>query len=278
MLTTHLSSAIEYWYFKVNSEPIALIVDWIERRKLNEHVLRVSIHSPYKREVIFEKLDSFMPSDNFLSSKKTVGHSGDVSWDLDIDLGSERIEPDIFPAKLLNMSDTFYKSAPLAKFTGWICHGTEKTTLDQVYGPATQYWGRQLLQEWWWLSAHQFDKEGVAVECSVFRTSLWGTSVQMPSAFLYLYRNGKRDFLMVPPNSVTVQGSPDKFIIDFSRIGRKKITLVGTGREYGDFGERIMNTITGDLEILEDNQRIASARGTAGLERRTPANPPHGKK
>src|SRR5690349_12425143 len=107
MLTFHLSSAIEYWYFKVNSGSIALIVDWIERRKLDEHVLRVSIHSPYKREVIFERLDSFMPSDNFMSQKKTIGRSGDVSWDLDIDLGSERIEPDIFPAKLLNMSDTF---------------------------------------------------------------------------------------------------------------------------------------------------------------------------
>jgi len=278
MLTPHPSSNIEYWFFKVNSGPIALLVDWIERRKLNEHGLRVSIHSPYKREVLFERLDTFMPSDNFMSQKKTVGHSGDVSWDLDIELGSEQIKPDIFPAGLLRMPDTLYESAPLAKFTGWIRHGTEKITLAQVNGAVTQYWGRQLLQEWWWLSAHQFDKEGVAVECTVFRTSLWGTSAQMPSAFLYLYRKGKRDFLMAPPNSVTVQGSPDQFIIEFSRIARKKITLVGTGREYGDFGERIINTITGDLEIFEDNQRIASAKGTAGLERRTAATPLSNKK
>jgi len=272
MLTPHPSSAIEYWFFKVNNGPIALIVDWIERRKLNEHVLRVSIHSPHKREVIFEKLDSFMPSDNFLSQKKTVGHSGDVSWDLDIDLGSEMIKPDIFPAGLLKMPDTLYESAPLAKFTGWIRHGNEKVTLDQVWGAVTQYWGRQLIQEWWWLSAHQFDQENVAMECSVLRTSLWGTSLQMPLAFLYLYRNGKRDFLMVPPNSVDVKGSPDHFIIEFSRIGRKKIKLIGTGREYGDFGERIINTLTGDLEIFEDDQLLARAKRTAGLERRVPLN------
>jgi|GEM_PF-6203630 len=270
MLTPHPSSNIEYWFFKVNKGPIALIVDWIERRKSKEHVLRVSIHSPYKREVIFEGLESFMPSDNFLSQKKTTGHAGDVSWDLDIELGSEQIKPDIFPAGLLRMPDTLYKSAPLAKFTGWIRHGNEKIFLDRVYGAVTQYWGRQLIQEWWWLSAHQFDQENFAMECSVLRTSLWGTSLQMPLAYLYLYRNGKRNYWMAPLNIANVRGSPDKFIIEFRLIGRKKITLIGTGHEYGDFGERIINTLTGDLEIFEDNQQIASAKGTAGLERRTP--------
>lgn len=270
MFTPHPSSAFEYWFFKVNNGPIALIVDWIERRKLNEHILRVSIHSPHKREVIFENLDSLMPSDNFLSRKKTVGHSGDVSWDLDINLGSEMIKPDIFPAGLLKMPDTLYESAPLAKFSGWIRHGNEKVNLDKVCGAVTQYWGRQLTQSWWWISAHQFDKEEIAIECSVFRTSLWGTSAKMPFAFLYLYRNGKRDFLLAPPNSVYVEGSPDKVIIEFRRIGRKNIKLVGTGREYGDFGERIINTLTGDLDIFEDNQLLASAKRTAGLERRAP--------
>ena len=62
MLTPHPLSNIEYWFFKVNNGPVALIVDWIERRKSKEHVLRVSIHSPYKREVIFEGLESFMPA------------------------------------------------------------------------------------------------------------------------------------------------------------------------------------------------------------------------
>jgi hypothetical protein len=171
------------------------------------------------------------------------------------------------------MPDTLYESAPLAKFTGWIRHGNEKISLDQGYGAVTQYWGRQLLQEWWWLSAHQFDQENVAMECTVLRTSLWGTSLQMPLAYLYLYRNGKSNFWMTPLNVAKVQGSPDKFTIEFSLIGRKKITLVGTGHEYGDFGEQIINTLTGDLEIFEDNQPIAFAKGTAGLERRTPQQP-----
>ena len=145
MLTPHPASAIEYWFVKVNAGRTALLVDWIERRKLKEHVLRVSIHSPYKREVIFEKLDSFMPSDNALSPKKTVGHAGDISWDLDIELGSEIIKPDIFPAGLLKMPDTLYESVPLARFTGWISHGPEKVSLDQVCGAVTQYWDRYVI-------------------------------------------------------------------------------------------------------------------------------------
>lgn len=272
LLGTHSSAAIEYYFFKVNHGPIALIVDWIERRQLKEHALRVSIHSPYKREVIFEQLDSFMPGDSFLSATKTVGHCGDVSWDLDIDLGSERLKPDIFPAGLLRMPDTLYESAPLAKFTGWIRHGSRRITLDGIRGSVTQYWGRQLIQEWWWLSAHQFDVENVAVECCVLRTSLWGTTVQMPLAFLYFYQHGRGTFLIAPPNSVKVEGTPDQFAIEFIEIGRKKFRLVGTGRDYGDFGERILNTLTGDLEIFIDDQRIACAKGTAGLERRAPAS------
>lgn len=268
MLIPHPSSAIEYWFFKVNHGSIALIVDWIERRKSNEHVLRVSIHSQQKREVIFETLNSFMPDDNFLSSKKTVGHAGDVSWDLNIELGSEHIKPDIFPAGLLRMPDTLYESAPMARFTGWVRYGSETISLDSVYGAVTQYWGRQLIQEWWWLSAHQFDKVDFAMECSILRTSLWGTSLQMPLAFLYLHQNGKRNFWMAPPGSVNLHGSPEKFTVEFKPIMHKTITLVCTGREYGDFGERIINTLTGDLEIFEDNQLIASAKGTAGLERR----------
>ena len=270
MLSAHPASALEYWFFKVNHGPVALIVDWIERRKTSEHILRASIHSPHGREVIFEKLAACMPVDNFLSPTKTVGRAGAVAWDLDIELGSEHFKPDLFPVGLLNIPDMLYESAPLAKFTGWIRHGGQEFTLNQVFGSVTQYWGRQLTREWWWLSAHQFDKPGIVIESSVFRTGLWGSAAQMPFAFLFLYRNGRRDFWMAPPGSAKVEGSPEKFTIEFGRFGRKKITLVGTGRAYGDFGDRITNTLTGDLDIFEGGRLIASAKGTAGLERRTP--------
>lgn len=274
MFTPHSSAALEYWFFKVNAGPIALIVDWIERRKLKEHWLRVSIHSPYKREVIFEKLVTLMPNDNFLSTKSTVGHAGDVAWQLDIDPGRDWIKPDIFPSALLRMTDVTLVSAPRAKFTGWIRHGSQQITLNNVPGLISQYWGRQLALEWWWISAHQFDQGGIAVECTVARSSLWGTSMQLPFAYLYLCQQDSKEFVMAPLRLASVKGSPEEFQIEIRRIGRKKITLTGVGRGYGDFGDGIINTLTGDLEIREGNQVIARANGTAGLERRAPATLP----
>lgn len=268
----HPSSAIEYWFFKVNAGPIALIVDWIERRRRKEHILRVSIHSPSKREVIFASLVASMPGDNFLSTQKTVGYAGDISWDLDIDPGPAWIKPDIFPIGLLKITDTTIVSAPLARFSGWIRYGSEQTTLRDVPGLLSQYWGRQLSTEWWWLSAHQFDREGMVVECVVARSSLWGTSMQLPLGYLYLYQDGKSEMLMAPINPIRVEGSPEKFQIEIDRRGKEKITLIGTGREYGDFGDEIINTLTGDLEIREGNRIIACANGTAALERRSPTS------
>ena len=146
IFASHPSTALEYWFFKVNAGPIALIVDWIERHRQKEHWLRVSIHSPRKREVIFEKLDAFMPNDNFLSTQRTAGHAGDISWEWDIESGQEWIQPDIFPVGLLRMADLTL-SAPVATFTGWIRHGTQQTSLNHVPGLLSHYWGRQLALE-----------------------------------------------------------------------------------------------------------------------------------
>ena len=272
MFTPHPSTALEYWFFKVNAGPIALIVDWIERRRLNEHVLRASIHSPYKREVLFEKTNALMSPDNFLTTQRTVGHLGDTAWELDIEPGHDWIKPDIFPAGLLQMTDLRLVSAPLTTFTGWICHGPQRITLDHVPGLISQYWGRQLAPEWWWVSAHQFDQEGITVECTVLRSRLWGTSLQFPLAYLYLHRPDKREFDVAPLRMAYATGSPEEFQLEIHRFGKEKIILMGSGREYGDFGDGIINTLTGDLEMREGNRVIARAQGTAGLERRVSKN------
>src|SRR6266404_6219092 len=124
MLSPHPYSALEYWFFKVNAEPVALLVDWIARRKINEQWLRVSIHSPYKRVILFEKQASLISHEkNFLTANRTVGQLGEVTWELDIEPGMEWIDPDIFHINFLRITDLSLISAPLAEFTGWIHHG-----------------------------------------------------------------------------------------------------------------------------------------------------------
>ena len=265
-LSPHPHAALEYWFFKVNSGPVALLVDWIARRRQNEHILRVSIHSPRQRAVLFEKLEPPLVSDrHFIDTRRTAGQVADVAWDLDIDAGPEWIAPDVFPARLLRMTDLALVSAPSATFSGWVRHGSMLVELQRAPGLLSHYWGRRLAHEWWWVSANQFDREDVAVECAVFRSGVWGLPLRLPLAYLYLRVAGARKLIISPPAMVRVNGSPEQFEIQV-----RGITLSARGRDYGDLGDGIVNTLVGDLEIREGGQRIARAEGTAGLERRAP--------
>lgn len=271
MLSPHPSAALEYWFFKVNAGSTALLVDWIARRRQKENVLRVSIHSPQQRVVLFDQLPSPMiDKQNFITTQRTLGHIGDISWALDIDCADERIDPVLLPDKLLRMTDLAFVSAPLAAFTGWIRYGPLHIDLQSARGMIAHYWGRQLPHEWWWVSANQFDQKDAAVECAVLRSSLWGIPIRLPLSYLYLQYDNTHKFIISPPALVQVTGTPEKFEIQFRSISTKTITLKAKGYKYGDLGDGIVNTLVGDLEIWEGDKQIARAEGTAALERRVP--------
>ena len=250
---------------------MALLVDWIVRRKVNDGVLRVSVHSSGKREVLFAAQRTMGPTgESFLSLERTAGRLGGVEWELTVEPGDERLEPQSFPAKQLRLFDMALVSAPLAVFTGWIRHGAERVELRRAPGLISHYWGRQLAAEWWWVSANQFDREGVAVECMVLRSGVWGVPVGMPLAYFYLRSEQGRQLWITPPGRAQVNSSPESLEIEFRRPAAKAVRLVGRGRDYGDLGDGIVNTLVGDLEVFEGGQLIARAEGTAGLERRFP--------
>jgi len=271
MLQPHPHAALEYWFFKVNAEPVALLVDWIARRRTHEHWLRVSIHSPGKRVVLFDKHASpVSQGQNFLTGDRTVGHLGEVAWELDFERGTEWIDPNIFPVSLLRITDLSLVSAPLVAFTGWVRYGDQQIDLQRVQGMISHYWGRQLSPEWWWVSANQFDREDVAVECTVLRSGLWGIPVRLPLAYFYLKEAAERELVLSPPAIARVTGSPETFEIHIRRFWAETITLKAVGRDYGDLGDGIIDTLVGDLEILKGGRLVARAKGTAGLERRAP--------
>jgi hypothetical protein len=272
MLVLHPSAAIEYWYFKLNVGKMALLVDWIARRRSNEHILRASIHSSYKREVVFENLPSFVTDTNFLQSDCTKGQIGEIAWDLSIDLQNKWIYPDIYPSRLSNMLDSVLDSAPLARFSGWIRHGKEEVRFENVTGMVSLYWGRSLNQDWWWLSANQFEQEGFAVEAAVAHSRLWGLPLTMPFSYFYLRQPHQDALTVLPLGLVRAKGNPDSFEITVPRLAAAPIRLLGKGREYGDLGDRIMNTLVGDLQIWEGEKLLAEAKGTACLERRHPSS------
>ena len=92
--------------------------------------------------------------------------------------------------------------------------------------------------------------------------------LRLPLSYLYLRHANSRKFIIAPPAIAQVTGTPEKFEIQFQRFAAKTITLKAKGREYGDLGNGIVNTLVGDLDIWEGDQLIARAEGTAALERR----------
>jgi hypothetical protein len=65
----------------------ALLVVWIARRRANEYWLRVSIHSPLKREVLLEKRAVLMPDEHDFSAP---GARSDISAQY---YGSSNVHP-----------------------------------------------------------------------------------------------------------------------------------------------------------------------------------------
>jgi len=268
VLRPHPSAPLEYWFFKVNHQRIALLVDWICRRKQATGVIRISIHSPTGREVLFSPHPAILrhgaPE---LAMEETAWPRGNVRWHLSLQPAPDRVRPQIFPAEQLRLFDMSLESAPTVTFNGWIAHRGEKYPIIDALGMVSHYWGRGLPIDWWWISANQFNVGAISVECTILRTRIWGTPVHVPLGYLY-YRNGSRSRCLIsPPARLTVVGTPDAFEITAVSLRGPQVSLRAKARDYASLGDNIINTLTGDLELWEGGELVAQARGTAALER-----------
>lgn len=268
MLSPHPFANLEYWFFKFNDQDVALLVDWICRRRLGTGEVRISIHSPYGREVLFVSHNETLvngPREFTLGS--TTWSSGKVQWDLTQRLSEGFIRPQIFPAEQLRIFDLSVVSAPTVLFNGWIQHHSDRYAVTEAKGMISHYWGRQLPQEWWWISANNFDSD-ISLECSLLLSHVWGSSILFPIGYLYIRHETSTRLIIAPPGRISVKGSPDSFVLSAKPMFGPKIVLEAVGRDYNSLREGIINTLIGDLKVWEDDKLLGYAQGTAGLERR----------
>lgn len=273
MLQPHPSKALEYWFFKVNYQGTALLVDWICRRKTGAAVLRVSVHSPGGREVLFLDHPAILKDGApELSMKGTSWSRGDVRWQLSLEASPARIRPQIFPAEQMKLFDMSLVSAPTVVFDGWIEHHNQRYPVVEARGMLSHYWGRGLPQEWWWISANQFDKPDISIECTILRSRVWGLPILVPLGYFYYRDRAQSRLLISPPARITAAGTPDAFEVRAGSLRGPQFALKAIGREYAALGDGIMNTLTGDLVLSERGKKVAHAWGSAALERRAISN------
>jgi hypothetical protein len=270
ILTPHPSAPLEYWFFKVNHRGIALLVDWIARRKVSTGHLRISIHSPMGRQVLHTGHPTILRHGAAeLSMQETSWLRGDVRWHLALAPSSQRIRPQLFAAEQLKLFDMSLESSPRVAFTGWIEHRGTRFSVDHAPGMISHYWGRALPQEWWWISATRFEDPPLALECMALRSRVWGTSASLSLGYLYFRDRSDSRLLISPPARLTVSGTPEAFEIAASARSGPRFALKATGRDYASFDEGIVNTLVGDLEVWQEGHLLSVVRGTAGLERRS---------
>jgi len=268
-LAPHPGAGYEYWFFKLNAGPVALLVDWVIRRRERRAFVRVSSHAPGFRSVQFLDVEA---ADVLEAASRlpavTAGRVGDTTWALEAEVIDGWIAPDVFPARALQMADVSLVSAPQVAFRGRVEVGDHQESPAGARGMIAHYWGRQLPTAWWWISAQPQDRPDFAVEAAVLRTALWGGPLHMRMAYLYCREGAARRLWTSPPHRSLVAGSAAAFEIKFAGLSGAPVRVRARGRDYADLGDGIVNTLVGDLEVWEGRRLWARADGCAALELR----------
>ena len=270
---------LEYWFWKVSMPNGGAIVDYIVRRDRVEAELRVSTWLEGVRPVIhhFAKtwtssVDGIRIEDAHLSSTGSRGETGGVSWDIDWDLGADRLAPRPSWFGPLHPYDLEIIVRPAAAVRGTLTIDGRETRLD---GPAgvSHYWGRRLPARWTWISATGFDDQPDArVEASLVSTRLWGRGPGTPAGWVWLRSAGKTEGTLMPLTGV-ITGPADGRSVRMSSLrldGRRHMLECSADAEaFNDAEEGIRQTMVADLSL--DGRRRAS--GSVGLEFRDERRP-----
>lgn len=266
---------IEYWFFKFNHDGLAFLVDFILRGERDYGEMRISVWVDSHGRVEHAKLPRWSTETPFVTigdcsfgDGSSRGVVGDVEWDLSYELGPARMHPAVPPLSWLHPFDTDIINRPQARFEGTVRVGDRNFSIAETQGLVSHYWGRRLMDQWWWISANQFDQPGIALEVSVARSRLWGMRAPaVKIGYLWLQTPTFSHMVKSPVNGIiSVAGRPDQFTVTARSITGPTVRLSCTAPmdRYNDLGDGVRQTLLGTCAI----EGLATAVGTAGLERR----------
>ncbi len=280
-METHIgrpkNSPYQYWFFKLNATPLALLVDWILRPGRPPH-LRISVQSVAEPRVTFHEAPVSFPGsawirigDAVLGPTYTRGQIDDLAWELEIAPQTELLQPTArlgILGRVLPLS-THVVSFPAVRFSGRLVYKGE-TWEGEAWGAVTHYWGHTLPRHWFWLNAVVDPGASIFVEALVAEQRLrWLPWPHLRAGYFWLHVGGRERLIIHPfTGRLDVWGPPDTAVL-------RAVPWHGEGyavhcrahpKAWQKLGDDIINTLTGQARVLG----VGDCYGTAGIEWRRP--------
>jgi hypothetical protein len=278
-------TALDYAFFKLNlpEQHVALLVDFIVRRRRRIAQVRVSVHAPERSGVYFaehplERLAITSSSadacavslgDCWLGTLGSRGAVEAAAWDLTFHPTGPLVNPLISIAEPFNPFDLSLQTVPNVRFSGTMTIAGQTYDVQDAHGMVSSYAGRALPERWFWFSCNTFDREDLVVECLVSRSALFGSPLRLRAGYFYLSTADRTESILAPLNgSIRLEGTREAISLMARRFGGARYVLRGEAapQDFNNLGDRIWNTLIGSCTL----EGYGAARGSASLEERTP--------
>jgi hypothetical protein len=251
---TPRGAPLEYWFFRTEVDDLRLLVDLIVRRDAGTVETRAACTigdtptvSHDVQSMTQPRAEGIANATASIDPSRTVGDSGGVSWDLDLDLGRHRIQPVSAAFASSRSLDMLLLSRPAATFTGTVTSAGRSWTLRQAPGMVAHYWGRALAPSWCWVSVVGGPGEP-RVEATVLRTRLWATRATIKGGYVWTWSGREADapsLFSMPTNGswLTWRSARDTVIVEARRTSRRELLSASADAEsFVPFGDGIRNS------------------------------------
>jgi hypothetical protein len=269
---------LEYWFFRVNAEGLAFLVDFIVRRRLGTAEVRVSYWLNGPGQVVratvplaSARLDGeqVVMGGSSLSVGRSAGAVPGVSWDLGLEVGPSFLDPRKPWLRWLRPLDMDLVSWPRARIQGQVRVGDQVVRIGPTPALLTHYWGRRLPSRWRWISANQFAGEpDCAVEAMVLSSRLWALPrPEIRVGYFLLERGGARHLVVAPlDGTIRAEETPTGLTLTVRPfVGAPTgISVTAAAGTYNDIGDGIRQTLLATCTLAGQN----GPSSMCGLERR----------
>ena len=266
-----------FFKFNVPEIGIALLVDIIARRKGRRRIVevRAALYTAEGATVAVEHYPastlrrdrdgSIAIGNTWLGATGSRGAVGALNWDLVFGASGAVLDPQV--AGAIRAFDLRLRSVPDVLMSGNVGHERHGYTFSHEPGMVGVSFGRRLPDHWYWISANAFQAPGVAFECMLLESRIFGLPFWHATVGYFHLRTPTNTITLLHPLTGQVRLQGDR--TDFTVTARHRQDLITVHcavpeTRFLHLGDRIYTTLLGTCEIAG----VSLAEGAAGLAER----------